>query len=130
MGARRASSTIHHRRTMTRAYVPSSAILSKKTWYQSAFSVSGDSDIVQLSDREEAIQGFENYIDRYFKPTIFAATVGVLPSWHCRIKGSMISDLSLQCNAWWKYKRDSNGRLLATWLGSQLHGAYVMNHPP
>lgn len=60
-----------------------------------------------MARREELIQAFGQYADRYFKPTIFAAT----------------------CNAWWKHKGSPTGRLLAIWPGSQLHGSYAFDHP-
>lgn len=33
----------------------------------------------------------------------------------------------MQCNAWWRHK--GNGRILALWPGSALHGMYVWSHP-
>ncbi|KAH8772069.1 cyclohexanone monooxygenase [Hyaloscypha sp. PMI_1271] len=57
--------------------------------------------------KDEVIQSFGEYADRYFKPTIFAA----------------------QCNAWWKHRGSPAGRLLAIWPGSQLHGSYVFENP-
>ncbi|OAL43037.1 FAD/NAD(P)-binding domain-containing protein [Pyrenochaeta sp. DS3sAY3a] len=63
--------------------------------------------IKSMTAKESAIVAFGKYADRYFNPTIFAAT----------------------CNAWWKHKGDPNGRLLAIWPGSQLHGSYVFANP-
>lgn len=37
--------------------------------------------------------------------------------------------ICVQCNAWWKHKGDPNGRLLAIWPGSQLHGSFVFDNP-
>ncbi|OAG44504.1 hypothetical protein AYO21_01500 [Fonsecaea monophora] len=57
--------------------------------------------------KREAIKSFGRYADRYFKPTIFAAN----------------------CRAWWRHKNSPEGRLLAIWPGSQLHGSFVFENP-
>ncbi|KAL2012370.1 hypothetical protein VTN00DRAFT_5088 [Thermoascus crustaceus] len=57
--------------------------------------------------KPEMVKAFRQYTDRYFIPTVFSGTCGV----------------------WWKHKRDPNGRMLAVWPGSQLHGSSVMESP-
>ncbi|KKA24407.1 Cyclohexanone monooxygenase [Rasamsonia emersonii CBS 393.64] len=63
--------------------------------------------IKSMVPKPHLVTAFRQYIDQYFAPTVFGAT----------------------CNAWWKHKRAPDGRILAVWPGSQLHGSSVMANP-
>ncbi|KAH6988256.1 cyclohexanone monooxygenase [Ilyonectria sp. MPI-CAGE-AT-0026] len=58
--------------------------------------------------KSSLISDFRNYADRYFKPLVFAN----------------------QCNTWWKFPPYApDGKLIAIWPGSQLHGNYILDDP-
>ncbi|UPK95264.1 hypothetical protein LCI18_006199 [Fusarium solani-melongenae] len=58
-----------------------------------------------MTAKRTAVKDFGRYTDEYLEPTVFNST----------------------CNAWWRHK--GNGRILALWPGSALHGMYVWSHP-
>ncbi|KPM40130.1 putative sterigmatocystin biosynthesis monooxygenase stcW [Neonectria ditissima] len=58
-----------------------------------------------MTAKRTAIKDFGRYTDEYLEPTVFNST----------------------CNAWWRH--NGNGRILALWPGSALHGMYLWSNP-
>ncbi|KAH7350443.1 hypothetical protein BKA66DRAFT_563373 [Pyrenochaeta sp. MPI-SDFR-AT-0127] len=61
--------------------------------------------IKSMVPKRSAVKDFGRYTDAFLEPTVFNST----------------------CNSWWRHK--GNGRILALWPGSALHGMYVLSHP-
>ncbi|TPX11474.1 uncharacterized protein E0L32_007893 [Thyridium curvatum] len=58
-----------------------------------------------MTVKAAVIKDFGEYTDEYLEPTVFNSS----------------------CRSWWRHKGD--GRILALWPGSALHGIYVWSHP-
>ncbi|KAK6369604.1 hypothetical protein LTS17_009510 [Exophiala oligosperma] len=58
-----------------------------------------------MTPKRSAIKKFGEYTDKYLEPTVFNSS----------------------CRAWWRHHL--NGRILALWPGSALHGMYLWSNP-